>query len=268
MIHQKLAFCFLLYDTIEHEELWENFLEGHSNKYNLYSHPKMITEQTPDWIKRGKVRTIQTGWCEESLVFAYLMMVKKGLEDRTNKYFCIVSGTCIPLYAFNKVYAKVFKYPQSRLYFIPKKRATVFEGETLNPHSQWMILNRKQAKDALRLMDKRDTKAQSFLKVMRMKYKTHERQGTWYSYCMDELYLGEWFVHLYGSPKSARFLKEIKPSQPTYAEFENWDDNHPITFKRRDLSKNRDRKLKQIKSRGSIFARKFTADAVKYIHKS
>lgn len=254
----KLALCFLLYDTVEHVSVWEKFLHGNDDKYNLYSHPKVVTEDTPGWIIQSKIRTIKTGWCDESLVFAFLKMVKKGMEDRTNKYFCIVSGTCVPLHDFDNVYNKVFKNPQSRMNFVSKKYSHVFEGETHHPHSQWMILNRKQSQDALRLMDKTDTKAQTFLREIRNKYRTHRRNGTWYSYCMDELYLGEWFIRLYGSTNSVGFRKQIKQGATTFVEFDKWDSDHPILFKRKDMTK---KKLKQIKH-GSLFGRKFTSEAV------
>lgn len=263
---RKIAFCFLLYDTIQHNSVWERFLDGHDDRYNVYSHPKIVTKNTPDWIQKSKIRTIKTSWCDESLVFAFLRMVKKGMEDPTNQYFCILSGTCIPLYDFDKVYDKVFKYSQSRMAFVPKKYAFVFEGDTLHPHAQWMILNRKQCLDALRLLNKTDVKAQEFLKEIRNKYRTHRRLNTWYSYCMDELYLGEWFIRLYGSPDTIGFRKHIRHSTTTYVEFETWDSDHPIVFNRKDLSLDDNKKMKQIKKRGSIFARKFTPDAVKYIH--
>lgn len=262
----KLALCFLLYDTVEHAGVWESFLENHEDRCNIYSHPKMVTDRTPDWIKKAKIsRPLKTGWCDESLVFAYLKMVKKAMEDLTNKYFAIVSGTCIPLHKFDTVYEKVFKYPQSRIYYLPKKESVVFNGEDLNPHYQWMILNRKQAKDALRLLDKTDARAQAFLKMMRAKYRFHAKHETWYSYCMDELYLGEWFVTLYGGKTvSPRFTKEVKQSKPTFADFKSWDDMHPIVFTRRALRADGDKKLKQMK-RSSIFARKFTKDAAQFI---
>lgn len=262
---KKIALCFLLYETIKHEPIWKRFLKGHEDRYTVYSHPKVVTSKTSQFIKKTKIRTIKTEWCDESLVFAFLKMVKKGLDDPSNEFFCILSGTCLPLYDFDKVYKKVFKYSQSRIAFIPKKSSLVFEGDTsLHPHSQWMILNREQCVDAIRLLDKKDMQAKEFLDDIRQKYRTHKRSKTWYSYCMDELYLGEWFVRLYGETNTASFKKQIRRSMTTYVEFAKWDSEHPNEFTLNDLKYDNDKKLKKIKH-GSIFARKFTHGAAKYI---
>jgi hypothetical protein len=38
---KKLAFCFLIYDEINHEELWNIFFKNiDKNKYNIYIHYK------------------------------------------------------------------------------------------------------------------------------------------------------------------------------------------------------------------------------------
>ena len=38
---KKIAFCFLIYDIINHEELWNIFFQNvDTNKYNIYIHYK------------------------------------------------------------------------------------------------------------------------------------------------------------------------------------------------------------------------------------
>ena len=54
----KIAFCFLLYDKLEHRKIWEEFFEV-SESYNIYSHLKMITQETPPWIKKTRVRSVK-----------------------------------------------------------------------------------------------------------------------------------------------------------------------------------------------------------------
>ena len=48
-IMDKIAFMFLLYDKIQHQELWEKFFSEDPNKerHTIYSHPKLITKKTP-----------------------------------------------------------------------------------------------------------------------------------------------------------------------------------------------------------------------------
>ena len=39
--HKKIAFCFLIYDTINQEEVWNNFFKGiDPKKYTIYIHYK------------------------------------------------------------------------------------------------------------------------------------------------------------------------------------------------------------------------------------
>ena len=57
----KIAFMFLLYDTIQHQKLWEDFFAGDPNeeRHTIYSHPKEINEKTPEWIKKIKLKQFQ-----------------------------------------------------------------------------------------------------------------------------------------------------------------------------------------------------------------
>ena len=44
---KKIAFCFLIYDTINHEELWNNFFKNvDPAKYNIYIHYKYNKQLT------------------------------------------------------------------------------------------------------------------------------------------------------------------------------------------------------------------------------
>lgn len=52
----KVAYCFLLYDTIKHRKVWETFFNQDrypEKSYNVYTHLKEITDKTPG-LKRIK----------------------------------------------------------------------------------------------------------------------------------------------------------------------------------------------------------------------
>jgi len=94
----KIAFCFLLYDTIQHLDIWENFFSQDIDGSSMvYSHLKTVTNKTPGWVKKAKVPTVETNWCGEGLINAFVRMLKKALKDPNNKYFALLSGSCIPL---------------------------------------------------------------------------------------------------------------------------------------------------------------------------
>ena len=72
---KKIAFCFLLYDTVLHRDIWEKFFMqdcGKEKTHSIYSHIKTVTKNTPQWLKKSRVRTIKTEWCEENLVSAWV----------------------------------------------------------------------------------------------------------------------------------------------------------------------------------------------------
>ena len=232
----KIAFCFLLYDKMDHRNLWKIFFDNiPDDQYNIYAHPKNLTNETNDWIKEYRIKNrIQTEWCDESLVFAFIRMLRHALKDPGNKYFCLLSGACIPLHNFNVIKKRLFKYSQSRLDF--SKNKFVFEGnlpeDKVNPHSQFMVLNRRQAIDCVRLLDKNDKKAQTFLKFIRKLFKRHRDALTWWTSCEDETYFASYFEYLYGPRGSDNFNKQIMNYKSTYTHFESWDNNHPVTWSR------------------------------------
>ena len=101
---KKIALCFLIYDKINHEELWYNWLKNvDKNKYNIYIHYK---ENKPlKYFEKYKIKeNIPTSWADISLVLAQNLLYKEALKDKDNKHFIFISGSCIPIKIFNYVY--------------------------------------------------------------------------------------------------------------------------------------------------------------------
>ena len=76
---RKVAFCFLIYDVINHEELWNNFFKNvDKNKYNIYIHYKV--DIPLKYFNEYKIKNImKTEWCGISLVQAQNLLLKVGL---------------------------------------------------------------------------------------------------------------------------------------------------------------------------------------------
>ena len=266
----KIAFCFLLYDTIQHLDIWENFFSQDIDGSSMvYSHLKTVTNKTPGWVKKAKVPTVETNWCGEGLINAFVRMLKKALKDPNNKYFALLSGSCIPLYNYSETYKKITSTSKARIeydnipYNVFENRKGVYNGH------QWVILNRDVATQYIRLYDPSDVKAKKFIKKFRNIYKENgisvgrkkavkSPEHTWLGGCPDEIYPINWFVEVYGKNLS----KHIKKQMTTYTSWDfDKDPDHPEVFNIRTVKKAK----REICARGHIFARKFTYDAAKYI---
>ena len=265
----QIAFCFLLYDKVEHKKIWETFFSqdtrnSHTNyTHNIYSHVKKVTDQTPTWIKKNQVKTIKTEWCEENLVYAWIKMLKKAFENKNNKYFVLLSGECIPLFTYPETYKMITSSKKSRVNIdiyatlLASKRTNFI---SLYNADQWVILNRKCAKILMNL--KYSKKGRLWVKEARkLLYRDkndhvsnkndHELA---YVLCPDEIFPVNWLVYNLGAPSSNSYKKEIRDIPSTYT---FWDPEsnapHPVKFNLKKLSYYK----KKICESNAIFGRKF-----------
>jgi hypothetical protein len=252
---KELAFCFLLYDKIVHQKLWEKyFSQASPDLYNIYAHTVKTTEKTPTWIKDNVVKRVDTGWCHEGLVLAFIEMLKEALKNPDNKYFVLLSGDCVPLYNFEETYKKITSSKKSRMNIETK---TDPDGKKYYYAHQWVILNRDMAELYVKIENNLD-----FLnKVVYENYFDHD-------HCPDEMYPIYWFVKNLGAVSSTKFKKQILNNPPTYTKWEPNGDhpikfNGPLSMKKKSSIKYNYRK---IYDSDSIFARKFTKSALKWMN--
>lgn len=264
-----ICLCFLTYDKVL--PIWDKFFENApKNLYNVVSHIKSPSSETQPWLKKAKARTITTDWCGEGLVWAFINMLKKGLRNEDNKYFCLLSGSCIPLFNFQKTYKKIFSTKKARMSYERGYGNVFADRDDITNASQWCILNRKTATDLIRLRDKNDKKAKQFISYMRKQYRDNgvkvwlkraieKKDNTWVGNCPDETYPINWFIHLYGK----NFRKYIKNQMTTYT-YWNWakSTSHPQTFDKETAK----RYVSSIcRKRDVIFARKFTDESDRFV---
>ena len=88
---KKIAFCFLIYDIINHEEIWNIFFKNIDiNKYNIYIHYK--TNVPLKYFEKYKLNNcIDTKWGDISLVQAQNILYTEALKDTDNQHFINVS---------------------------------------------------------------------------------------------------------------------------------------------------------------------------------
>jgi hypothetical protein len=149
---KKIAFCFLIYDIINHEELWNIFFKNvDTNKYNIYIHYKS-NKQLKYFEKYKLNNCIETQYCDITIIKAQNICLQKAIEDANNKHFIFISNSCIPFKSFDYIYDKLnvmFSYfnlsPHSQCF--PRCNTTLnfIKQENIQKASQWCILNKKHA---------------------------------------------------------------------------------------------------------------------------
>ena len=138
----KIAFCFLIYDTINHEELWNLFFSKvNKEKYTIYIHYK---ENKPlKYFEEYKLQScIKTSWNDISIVKAQNLLLETALKD-DNTHFIFISNSCIPLKSFNTIYDFLLlgKSHFNKQVNPDDKRKRKY----IKKASQWCILNKKHA---------------------------------------------------------------------------------------------------------------------------
>ena len=84
---QKLAFLFLIYDSIHNEQLWYRFFEKvDPSKYSIYIHYK--SNIPLKYFEKYKLTNcIPTEYCKPSIVQAKNLLIKEALTDLDNYKF-------------------------------------------------------------------------------------------------------------------------------------------------------------------------------------
>ena len=133
---KKIAFCFLIYNEINHEELWNIFFKNiDKNKYNIYIHYK--SNKPLKYFENYKINNcIETKYEDQTIPLAYNILFRRAYnEDIENYKFIIVSGSCIPLKCFNFIYSELTKDNYGYFNVCPNVHY-------LSKSSNWFILNR------------------------------------------------------------------------------------------------------------------------------
>jgi len=134
----KIAFLFLIYDTIFHEDLWHAFFnQADTDKYSIFIHFK--TQAPLKHFERYKLPScLPTKYGHVSLIHAENLLFKTALADPLNYKFVLLSQACIPIKAFDHVYTFLTSDTLGHISLFSK-------DPTSTKHHQWIILNRELA---------------------------------------------------------------------------------------------------------------------------
>lgn len=149
---KKIAFCFLIYDVINHEDLWNIFFKNvDKNKYNIYIHYKTNTPSL--YFEQFKLKhCIYTEYEKISIVHAQNLLLQNALLDSDNQHFIFLSNSCVPFKSFEHIY-NTLSTQHSYFNICPQyqclQRCQHLINDSnkhfLQKSSQWCILNRKHA---------------------------------------------------------------------------------------------------------------------------
>ena len=260
----KIAFLFLIYDMINHENIWHRYFRGgvRKSQYNIYIHYKTdVRLEFFDEYKIDKSKIIDTKYADISIVKAQNILIKEALKDAKNTHFIFLSGSCIPLKSFDYLYHYLepkysyfhvadpddcFPDCEVALQYIPKRH--------IHKASQWSILNRKHGAlltaDGATATDA-DTASAS---------NTYLR---WFedTYAPDELCYISYLSYIYNDTLDDEIIATSYHSPPEVATtFANWEDMNYKYVSERELKNYKnisEEELEHLLRSKSLFGRKF-----------
>ena len=101
---KKIAFLFLIIDNPNFCDIWDKYLNGYENKYNIYIHPKYPDKHT--WRPHNIIKNLkETGW--GFITEAYIELFKESFKNKDNYKFITISESCIPIKTFDSFYDTV-----------------------------------------------------------------------------------------------------------------------------------------------------------------
>lgn len=153
----KIAFMFLTVGDLNQPELIRDFLADGGDRCSAYAHSKEKRVLNDIQISEK----IDTEWGDISLVKATNLMLAEAYKDPDNKYFLLLSESCVPLYKFDHIYDTITNLGKSwikrvftkRDVYLNMKFRKLVEPRKLNINknkelklcNQWMVLTREHA---------------------------------------------------------------------------------------------------------------------------
>jgi len=152
---KRIAFLFLIYDTIHNEDVWHAFFENADpNKYTIFVHYK--TQIPLKWFEKYKLtHCIPTNYViDTSIAKAHNLLIEEAMKDPTVYKTVNLSQSCIPFKSFNHVYEFLTKDNSSHFNLMPMSDWSMsvtepalqfLKREEIFKAANWFILNRQHA---------------------------------------------------------------------------------------------------------------------------
>ena len=171
----KIAFLFMFYNDHCQDDYMQNFFKQSSGDHNIYCHFKKNDgyKKSYHFGQFSIPKHIETRHCDINLVDCYINLLETALLKNENQWFIFLSGSCLPIKTFLNLYDFLKKNTLSffntlchadREEFHPKMLQgwigewndsyVNYDFSKFKKHSQWCILNRKDAEILVKTRDK------------------------------------------------------------------------------------------------------------------
>ena len=146
---KKIGFCFLIYDIINHEEIWNLFFRNvDTKKYKIYIHYKY--EKKLRFFEQYKLKNcISTEYGKLSIIHAHNLLFKQAYLDDCYKIISL-SQSCIPFKSFDYVYNFLTQDDMCHFNVAPQYQCFPrcdlliyhYDVSNIQKSSNWFILNK------------------------------------------------------------------------------------------------------------------------------
>ncbi|KAJ0031744.1 hypothetical protein Pint_14041 [Pistacia integerrima] len=100
--NSKIAFLFLIRDSLPFEMLWDKFFNGYEGNFSVYVHasigrPRHVSPHFVNW----EIRSAKVGWGDITMMDAERRLLANALKDPENKHFVLLCESSVPLRSFD-----------------------------------------------------------------------------------------------------------------------------------------------------------------------
>lgn len=114
----KIALLFLTKNKHSQEKIWDKFLKGNENKYDVFTHVAEKGSKTSSFLNGKIVKNVRTEWGH--IINAYHILLETAYKESNDTIrFVYLSDSCVPLMSGEKAYEQLIKFPSKTFYDNP-----------------------------------------------------------------------------------------------------------------------------------------------------
>ncbi len=101
----KVALCFIISNKhiVHKEHLWRKWIDQKKDLFNVYFHYKDYSLIRSDWVRKHCIHPkFITKTAYFHVVPAYLALLNFAVKNLENKWFCLLTESCIPIVSMDK----------------------------------------------------------------------------------------------------------------------------------------------------------------------
>lgn len=146
---KKIALMFLTIEELNQSSLWQEYLKGNEDKFNVYIHSKNPILD-PFFSKYRIKKIVPTKWGH--ICVAVRNLIQEATKKEENYKFVLLSESCVPLVTPKRLYEELTKDDETYLLWTDPwwrednpRTLQCFPQEYRKGNHTWFILNREHA---------------------------------------------------------------------------------------------------------------------------